>query len=79
MGEIVRCRGKRHAILIDESTLEVKCDSRICGAGPGVIVLHRFDISTGREKETLKFRDPATLERRQNNGIDDDSASVRNA
>lgn len=78
MGEIVRCRGKRHAILIDESTLEVKCDSRVCGAGPGVIVLHRFDIATGREKETLKFKDPA-VGRRQGNGTNDNSASIRDA
>jgi hypothetical protein len=54
----LRCKSKKHAEL-DDSVIEVKCDSRFCGARAGVVVLHRFDASTGELKETLQFKDPA--------------------
>jgi hypothetical protein len=60
MPENLRCPGKRHAILVNPGPggiIEVKCDSRICGAEPGRVVLHRFDTGDGELVDTLKFRD----------------------
>jgi hypothetical protein len=42
----------------DEELLEVKCRSRRCGAAPGVIVIHSFDLATGKMVGTEVFRDP---------------------
>jgi hypothetical protein len=43
---------------LQEATLEVKCRSARCGAGPGVIVLHEFDVLTGNMIGTQVYRDP---------------------
>lgn len=53
----LRCDSKLHAIL-DEEFVEIKCGSRFCGAQPGVVILHRFDLRTGDLIKTLKFREP---------------------
>lgn len=53
----LRCEAKKHGELND-SLVEIKCSSRFCGAGPGVVVIHRFDASTGELRETLRFKDP---------------------
>lgn len=58
MNEDLRCPYKRHGILISSSTLEVKCSSALCGAKPGVVVLHRFDLETGDLTETVRFKEP---------------------
>lgn len=52
----LRCAGKLHGIVVD-GQLEVKCDSRWCGKRPGIIVLHRFDLETGKVT-TQRFKDP---------------------
>ena len=56
----LRCISKkRHGILDAEGhTLEVKCNSRICGAQRGVVVLHRFNLLTGELIETHKYKEP---------------------
>jgi hypothetical protein len=54
----LRCRGKLHGILIGDSTVEIKCRSAICGAKAGVIVLHEFNIHTGKITRTRRFKDP---------------------
>ena len=55
----IRCeRGHLHAIILPNGQLEVSCRSRFCGAGRGVVVLHRFDLSTGEVVETKRYRDP---------------------
>lgn len=54
----LRCQNKMHGILSDEGIVEVKCDSRKCGARPGVIVLHRFSLADGSPIETLRFKNP---------------------
>lgn len=52
------CDGnKLHGILF-EGFIEVKCNSRFCGHGPGVTVLHRFDPRSGVLLETKKYKDP---------------------
>jgi len=43
--------------MVEDHHLEVKCSSRFCGAGNGVVVLHVFDLATG-EMETKRFNDP---------------------
>jgi hypothetical protein len=46
--------------IIDEEaqTIEFKCRSTRCGAGPGVVVLHRFSLRTGELIDTKRFRNP---------------------
>ncbi len=46
-------------VLPEEGLIEVKCRSRRCGHGVGEVVLHRFDLSTGELKGTLKFKNPS--------------------
>jgi hypothetical protein len=53
----LRCPAKLHGVL-DNGVVEVKCSSRFCGAGQGVVVIHRFDGRTGDLVETLQFKDP---------------------
>lgn len=58
----LRCDAKKHGELIDvdgEPVIEVKCSSRFCGAGPGVVVLHRFG-QDGKLLVTSRYRDPVT-------------------
>lgn len=55
----LRCeRGHLHAIVLPDGRLEVSCRSRFCGAGRGVVVLHRFNLRTG-EVTTRVYKDPA--------------------
>lgn len=54
----LRCSSKKHGELMEGgSHLEVKCNSRFCGAGGGVIVLHTFDTRTGELVDTKQYRD----------------------
>lgn len=54
----LRCPAKKHGIVVREGVVEIKCDSRFCGAEQGVTVLHRFDVATGELVETVQFKDP---------------------
>lgn len=56
----IRCSNKLHARMVEDGSgvIEVACDSRWCGKKSGVVVLHRFDLTTGQLLETLKFRSP---------------------
>jgi len=42
----------------DDDVLEVKCRSSRCGAAPGAIVIHSFDLSTGKMVGTEIYREP---------------------
>ena len=53
----LRCEHKLHGRVLQDGRVEVKCSSSFCGAEPGVVVLHRFDLHT-RDVETLKVKDP---------------------
>jgi hypothetical protein len=53
----LRCESKKHGVVIDDHTVEVKCDSRFCGARSGVIVLHRFDLTTGKLVGTHRYKE----------------------
>ena len=60
MSTDLSCKSKKHAILISPGIIEVKCSSRFCGAGAGVVVLHRFDASTGALVGTTRYKTPLT-------------------
>lgn len=49
-------------LLDDDDVIEFKCRSNRCGAGPGVVVLHRFSLD-GKFIETKRFADPASAKR----------------
>jgi hypothetical protein len=55
---LARCKGKPHGWIVRPGVWEVKCDSRVCGAAPGIVVLHEFSTETGELLETKKYRDP---------------------
>lgn len=57
MHKELRCRTKLHGILTSPAVLEIKCNSRYCGAIPGRLVFHRFDIESGELIETLWIKD----------------------
>jgi hypothetical protein len=78
--ETLRCSSRIHG-KVDDLTLEVKCDSRRCGAGKGIVVLHYFSIATWELLETKKFTDPQALFTGKEiaNAAHHHSASVRTA
>lgn len=53
----LRCENKKHAEFGD-GIISIKCSSRFCGAGSGVVVIHRWNALTGEQLETYRFRDP---------------------
>lgn len=57
----IRCDSKKFGELTEDGFLEVKCSSKFCGAGPAIVVLHRFDPLTGELIETKRFRDPVPV------------------
>lgn len=81
----LRCDSKLHGILRDGDVLEVKCGSSLCGHGPGVVILHRFNLHTG-VVETLKYKDPGGAETspeqersKTSNGHSNQRTAVRSA
>jgi hypothetical protein len=65
----LRCEGTLQGKLVDPTHLEVKCGRRSCGAVPGVVVLHTFDLETGTYT-TRVFKDPRKMQK----GHTDDAA-----
>lgn len=74
----LRCPHKKHGEVL-EGIVEVRCKSRLCGARPGLIILHQFDISTGEMVGTMKLKDPNSRKENNANGSDRSSVSVRSA
>ena len=72
----LRCPAKKHGIIVREGVVEVKCDSRFCGAEQGVTILHRFDVHSGALVETVKFKDPG---RKGRNNASRNQPAVRSA
>lgn len=54
----LRCENRMHAVIDAKGNLEVKCRDRFCGAAPGFVVLHTFDLKTGTMLYTSLFKDP---------------------
>jgi hypothetical protein len=76
----LRCEaGKKFGELFpDDEIIEVKCDRPACGAGPGIIVLHGFDVQTGKLLGTERFAEPPRIGGARN-GAQHNSAAVRSA
>lgn len=72
----LRCEAKKHGEL-DEGLIEVKCSSRFCGAGPGVVVIHRFDTATGELVDTRQFKDPIRNNRKERANASRNGTAVR--
>ena len=72
---VLRCDGTIHGQLTDTG-LEVKCKRRRCGYRKGVIVLHTFDLSTGKVVQTKIFAEPKRQKEGQH-AADNASAAVR--
>lgn len=53
----LRCDHRLHGH-IDGEVIEFSCRSRLCGKRPGVVVIHRFSLITGKLIETKRFREP---------------------
>jgi hypothetical protein len=73
----IRCGNKKHGSITDSGLLEVKCNSRFCGAAPGTVVLHLFDAHSGELVKTVMYKNPERGELR--NAAYNDSAAVRSA
>lgn len=55
----LRCGAKLHGTVEGgQGVLEVRCDSRWCGYQPGVVVMHKFDLSSGELTETTLYKAP---------------------
>lgn len=54
----LRCESRILFGIIDHSEVEVKCRSHRCGAGEGVVVLHRFSLATGELVATNRYKNP---------------------
>ncbi len=72
----LRCDSKKHGVLLDSGLIEVKCDSKFCGHGAGVTVLHRFDAMTGELVDTHMYKDPR---KDKSDATDSNPAAVRSA
>jgi hypothetical protein len=55
-GHELRCASRVHGVVVREDVIEVRCHSRYCGKRAGVIVLHRFEISTGKLLDTKEYK-----------------------
>jgi hypothetical protein len=51
-------------MLRDGEIFEVKCDSRFCGAEPGVVVLHQFSTKTGELVGTQRYKDTPKIDKK---------------
>jgi hypothetical protein len=74
----LRCDGNiLHAIVVGEGSgiVEVRCRSKFCGRTAGVVVLHRFDLSTG-EATTRQYQEPPQPGRSKN-GLGEPHAALR--
>lgn len=73
----LRCDHKLQGLMLDATTLEVACSSRLCGAGSGIVIRHRFNIETGDFLSTHKYRNPERITAHGRNDRPD--PSVRSA
>lgn len=75
----LRCESKLHGIVVEDGIVEIKCQSKFCGAGKGVVVLHRFRVSDGSIVSTLRLREPGDSRRKGEIHGTRDRTSVRSA
>jgi hypothetical protein len=56
----LRCASRMHGLVRKRGrdwVMEVRCHSRFCGKRKGVVVIHYFDIDTGKLIDTKEFQD----------------------
>lgn len=58
----LRCPHRKFGVLVvpseGEGLIEFSCPSRWCGKRAGVVVLHKFNTSTGLMVGTRSFKEP---------------------
>lgn len=57
----LRCPARKKLFAVidpDDNTIEVRCRNKVCGYGPGMVIIHKFDLSTGVVVGTHVFREP---------------------
>jgi hypothetical protein len=52
----LRCHAKLHGIVVSPGVLEIACRSDRCGWRPGKVVLHRFEVETGKLLGTREYK-----------------------
>jgi hypothetical protein len=74
----LRCENKILHGIIEDGFLDVKCRSSRCGARRGVVVIHRFSISSWVLLETKVYQDPANTRKvGEQNGSGSNSVAFR--
>lgn len=73
----LRCANKLYGIIVQPGILEVACRSRYCGWRAGKVILHRFEISTGKLLLTKEYKTVDLENRRDDDGTN--GSSVRHA
>lgn len=58
----IRCDNKKHGE-IEDGKISIKCSSRFCGAGIGVVIIHRWTLS-GERLPDKRFADPVAAKNR---------------
>jgi hypothetical protein len=53
----LRCASRIHGLVVRPGVIEVRCQSRFCGKRAGVVILHWFDLETGKLLETKEYQD----------------------
>lgn len=64
----IRCPSRILGKLTSEGHLEIKCPSRACGAGNGVVVFHYIDLRINEVVKTMKFQDPQYMFNKKEEG-----------
>jgi hypothetical protein len=59
VGIELRCGKRLHGVLTDDGVLEVSCRSALCGHRDGVVVIHKFDVTSGALLDTEFYKDPS--------------------
>ena len=53
----LRCASKKHGEADGDGHIIVKCSSKFCGAGPGIVILHYFDNANGKLVKTCRYKE----------------------
>lgn len=77
MKELKCSSGRLHGVL-ENGHIEIACRSSRCGKRPGVVVIHRFDLSTGECVSTRQYQE-ARLTKGVEDGSSIEGTSLRSA
>lgn len=74
------CASGRLLGIIEEHFVEIACRSTKCGKRPGVVVIHRFDMSTGECVSTKRYQEATdTTEKGVASGTSIEGTALRSA